>query len=104
MKWGTEIWYRSAPRKRAVRRIKAKERTGNVAGRFGRRICERMRRKMARTVNPAHADVGNGARLAKMIPARKASENHIKGSRETSSSMRLKIEGFAACIVPFMIA
>src|SRR6266511_1101895 len=70
----------------------------------GASICERITRKMAKTVSAIQTQMENDTRLARTIPARKASENHISGSRDICSCTRFHVRGFVACIVPFMIA
>ena len=54
---------------------------------------------MARTVREIQTQIESETRLAKTIPARKTSENHINGSCVVSrSDMRLDVGGLAACI------
>ena len=59
----------------------------------------------ARTKNniesPVHIQIERETKLARTIPARNASENHISGSWVNCSCMRLDVEGVAACIDVF---
>src|SRR5687768_479955 len=61
--------------------------------------------KRARTRNniesPTHIQIEREIKLARTIPMRNASENHISGSWVSCSCMRLGLEGIAACIVVF---
>ena len=62
--------------------------------------------KRARTKNniesPVHIQIEREAKLARTIPARNASENHISGSCVVSRSwIGLDVGGFAACIDGF---
>jgi hypothetical protein len=60
------------------------------------------RRKIAKTVIEIQAQIESETKLAKTIPPRKASENHISGSCVVSRScMRFDAGVFAACIDGF---
>jgi hypothetical protein len=57
---------------------------------------------MEKTARPIQPQNEKETRLARTIPPRKASENHISGSRVINDSgMRVVVEGFTACIVVF---
>jgi hypothetical protein len=61
-----------------------------------------MMRIIETTISAIQTKIWKERRLAKTIPAKKASENHTSGSRVVSCSCkRLIVEGFAACIGVF---
>jgi hypothetical protein len=78
---------------------------GKAETRRAANIWAMINKKMEKAVSAIHVQMGTVTRLARTIPARKRSENHRSGSREVKDSgMRPRLEGFAACIVLFMIA
>ena len=82
--------------------MKVKREKGEDRWMRGRRIRERMIRIIERLMRAIQTKMCRESRLAKTIPARKASENHTKGSRVVSCScIRLGGEVFATCIVIF---
>ena len=59
-------------------------------------------RRRNNSESPAHIQIEREIKLAKTMPARKASENHISGSCVVNCScMRLDVDELAACIVVF---
>ena len=55
--------------------------------------------------NATQAQTGRDTRLARIIPAMNASENHISGRCVINcSGIRLVVGGFAACMMPRIIA
>src|SRR4026208_1594033 len=100
---GNEYSYLAAPRNKAKRSTKKNGETKK--GREGRRRARRREtriRRSAKTKRAIHTKIWRDTRLARTIPARKASENHTSGSRVVSCScMRLRGGVSAACIDVF---
>ena len=76
----------------------------SVALRLSKGGKKRMKRARTRKniESPAHIQIEREIKLARTIPARNASENHISGSFVVNCScMRLDAEELAACIDVF---
>ena len=78
--------------------------TANGSGKreVGRKRASRASRRESRARSP-HPHSGRETSQPRAIPARKKSENHISGGCVVSRSSR-DVGGFAACMVPFIIA